>query len=57
MKMGEKKKKPAPPQESVKVYERNFCSLVFNSKSSQIYIYATLFQPEVNKQTIKLKGV
>ena len=53
MKMGKKKKKPAPPQDSVKVYERNFCSLVFDSKSSQIYIYATLFQPEVNKQTIK----
>ena len=28
-------------------------SHVFDSKSSQIYIYATLSQPEVNKQTIK----
>ena len=47
------KKNHAPPQDSVKVYERNFYSHVFDSKSSQIYIYATLSQPEVNKQTIK----
>ena len=40
-------------QDSVKVYERNFYSHVFDSKSSQIYIFVTLSQPEVNKQTIK----